>query len=376
VISLQNNWILIRYGEIGLKSDYVRRSFEDRLINNIIKGMESNGIEGKVKRGYGRIFVKTEETKKASAVLERMFGVVSLSPCRKIGSDLEEVVNELSELGKEKVDENDSFAVRVRRTGDHGFSSKDVEEKAGAKILNSTGASVDLDNPDKRIMADIRQGQCYVFTEKIESPGGLPLGTQGKVLSLFKGGCGSFLSTWMMMKRGCSVVILHGKMEPYASDEKFEKSLEELKKWGHGSSIDVLEFDLGSIIFKLSENGETGYTCTLCRRFIHRLASEVAKKIGAEAIIAGDYLDNSFGDMKIHDSVTDIPVIRPLVGMDKSTIMERCDDIAGRFLLKQNECKAKEKCESDVQRETVEELENEIGVENLMDDFLEEVFGK
>lgn len=371
---METDWILIRYGEIGLKSDYVRRSFEDRLINNIESGLNSRGIDGKVKRGYGRIFVSTEKPKEAVEVLGRTFGIVSFSPCKKIDTDFEGIVEELSDLGKGVIDQEQSFAVRVRRTGDHSFSSKDVEEEAGAEILEDKDVEVDLDNPDEKIMADIRQGQCYIFNQKIDGPGGLPLGTQGRVLSLFRGDCSSFLSTWMMMKRGCSVTVLHGQMEPYAKDDMFKKTQEELEKWSHGSSIEVLGFGLGNKIFKFSEEGEKGYSCALCKRFMHRLAEKVAEETGSEAIITGEYLSNNFGDMKLYDSVTDLPIIRPLIGMNKGTIREKCKDIAGEFILKEEECEARDKAASEVKTSRVEELEEEIKIENLVEETVDEVF--
>ncbi len=370
---MEMNWILIRYGEIGLKSDYVRRSFEDRLINNIRNGLETHGIDGKVKRGYGRIFVSTEQTKKATEVLKRTFGIVSFSPCKKLDSGIEDIVECLVDLGKETIKEKDSFAVRVRRTGNHGFSSKDVEERAGAEILEKTGASVDLDNPDKRVMADIRQGQAYIFGEKIQGPAGLPLGTQGRVVSLFNGNCSSFLATWMMMKRGCSVVLLHGTMEPYAPDETYRKALDGIRKWSHGSPIKTMEFDLGRRIFELSEEGERGYTCVLCRRLMHRVASRIAKKTGSDAIITGDKIGNSLGNIGIYDSVAEIPVIRPLIGLDKETVRNRCKDLAGEFILKNEGCEAMDRDSSDVVEEEVVELEEKIDVVGMSNDVLEEV---
>ncbi|MFP4116665.1 MAG: tRNA sulfurtransferase [Candidatus Aenigmatarchaeota archaeon] len=367
------NWILIRYGEIGLKSDYVRRSFEDRLINNIRQGLEERGINGKVQRGYyGRIFISTEEVEKASEVLERTFGVVSFSPCKKISTELEEITDELSRLGQEVLQEGESFAVRARRTGDHSFSSKDVEERAGSKILESKNVEVDLDDPDKKVMADIRQGQSYIFNEKRKGPGGLPIGTQGKVLSLFRGGCSSLLATWMMMKRGCSVTILHGKMEPYSDDENFERSFEVLKNWNHGSSLEVLEFDLGSKIFQFSEEGEKGYNCALCRRFLHRLASKVTEETGCKAIVTGDYINGRFDQFHLYDAVTRTPIIRPLVGMDKEEINKRCGEIAPDTEFR-GSCEAKDKGISEVKQERLEELEKKIDIEKLVEEVGKEV---
>ena len=367
------NWILIRYGEISLKSDYVRRSFEDRLINNIRKGLETRGINGKVERGYGRIFIRTEQTKEAIEVLKRTFGIVSFSPCKKIEASLQEITDNLAELGKENIEEDQSFAVRARRTGNHDFSSKDVEEEAGRNIIEDTGAEVDLDNPDERVMADIRQGQCYIFREKIDGPGGLPLGTQGNVLSLFRGNCSSFLATWMMMKRGCSVTLIHGKMGPYAEEENIEKALEELKKWSHGSPIELLEFNHGDKIFNISESSEKGYVCTLCKRYLYKLASRISERKGCKAIITGDHLYEDMDMMKFEDSAVEIPIIRPLVGMDESKIRSKCEDIAGKSLLKGDKCEAKDRGNSKVNKEKLEEIESRINIKSMVEEGIEEM---
>ncbi len=370
---MEMNWILIRYGEIGLKSDYVRRSFEDRLINNIREGLKDRGIEGEVKRGYGRIFVNAEEVKEASEVLKRTFGVVSFSPCKKIPTDLEEVASELSKLGEEVLEEGESFAVRVRRTGDHSFSSKDVEEKAGSKILESRNVEVDLDSPDKKVMADIRQGQSYIFSEKIDGPGGLPLGTQGKVISLFRGDCSSLLATWMMMKRGCSITVLHGEMEPYSSEKTFTSSLEVLKKWSHGSEIELIEFDLGDKIFRFSEEGEKGYTCALCKRFMQRLASKAARKTNCKAIVTGDYINGRLDDFRLYDSVSSTPLIRPLIGMNKEQINKKCSEIAPGVQF-EDSCEAEDKADAEIRKGKLEELEEKVSMEDLLKQAEKEVF--
>ncbi len=364
------NWILIRYGEIGLKSSYVRRSFENRLMENIRRGLENKGIDGKVQRGYGRIFLNTTETNKASELLKKIFGVVSFSPCVKIEAEFEGIVEKLVELGEEKISEEDSFAVRVRRTGEHGFSSKDIEEEAGRIILEKTNSEVNLDRPDFKIMADVRQGQCYIFGEKTPGPGGLPLGTQGKVVSLITGDCGSFLSTWMMMKRGCSVVVLHGKMDPYG-DIEIDRTIEELGRWSHGSSVDVIDFDHGMNLFNIKEEGERGYTCILCKRLLLRVAERVAEKVDASAIVTGEWMEDNLGEMKFTDSSVEIPVVRPLIGMNRNEVREMCRNIPGDTFPMTKVCEAMETGKFKVEKERLEEIESRLNIDELVEDALE-----
>ncbi|MFB6217351.1 MAG: THUMP domain-containing protein, partial [Candidatus Aenigmatarchaeota archaeon] len=172
-------WILIRYGEIGLKSDWVRREFENRLMKNIREGFKSRDVDGSVERGYGRIFVKTQDIEGASDVLRKTFGIVSFSPCEKLKTDMDGITRRMADISENFIQRDDTFSVRARRTGNHHFSSKDIEESAGSEIIERTDAKVDLDDPDKTIYCEIRQNDTYIFKDKIEGPGGLPLGTQG-----------------------------------------------------------------------------------------------------------------------------------------------------------------------------------------------------
>ncbi len=360
------NWILIRYGEIGLKSSYVRKSFEKRLMENIRRALKSRDIEGEVQRGYGRIFINTKEVEKTSEVLKHTFGVVSFSPSIKIESGLEKIVDKLTSAGKEILNKKKTFGVRARRTGNHAYSSKDVEEEAGRKIIEATGAGVDLDNPDERIMADIRQGQAYIFTDKVDGPGGLPLGTQGKIISLFDGGFKSFLATWLMMKRGCSVVLLCGEMGPYSSNKNTKEAVELLKKWSHGSPIRVLEFNHGKRLFQISEDGERGYNCTLCKRFLYRLADEIAKETKSKAIVTGETINKNFSDFRLWENGINHPVVRPLVGLDENEIRKKCEEVGAKVLIEGKKCEAEDKERTEVDKGRLNDLEGKIGMNNML----------
>ncbi|MFP4045437.1 MAG: tRNA sulfurtransferase [Candidatus Aenigmatarchaeota archaeon] len=361
--------ILIRYGEIGLKSDWVRRSFEDRLMENIRSGLEQRSVEGEVERGYGRVFVHTKEVEAASDVLERVFGIVSLSPAIKIETDLEKMKEVAGDLAEEKIKENETFAVRARRTGQHAFSSKDVEEQVGAEILERMNREVDLDNPDKTIFLEVRQNRCYIFGEKIDGPGGLPLGTQGKVVSLFNGDCNSFLATWLMMKRGCEPILLYGNTSPYREDGgRMEQSLEILKSWSYGADLEVKNFDLGSRIFNFEENTEEKINCLLCKRFLYRVAERLAEDENAKAIIsgeAGNKPDNDFDLYRIQDLAVEMPVIRPLIGFNRKEIRDRCREISEDLEMKKMDCKGKEKNRKSEER--IEEIEKDLGAEEAVE---------
>src|SRR3989344_6107269 len=137
------NLILVRYGEIALKSNYVRRQFENILIHNIRSGLKSIGIDYKIRRDIGRIFIEGYDPK-VEAILKRVFGIVSFSPCLQIDTDLEKIKSESVKIAKKYIRKTDSFAVECRRTGQHGFSSQDIEKEVGAGIVRKIGCKVNL----------------------------------------------------------------------------------------------------------------------------------------------------------------------------------------------------------------------------------------
>ncbi len=214
---------LIRYGEIALKSKQVRPRFERRLADNIRKGFREEGIRAGVDRIFGRLVVDKYNSV-IQSLLKRVFGIVSFSPCWKTGStlkDINKVVGEILPKGSE------SFAIRCNRVGNHDFKSKDIERDIGAFVVDKTGCKVDLTKPDKTIYIDIRNKDAFVYTEVIQGPGGIPVGSQGRVVSLVNDFNG-VIASWMFLKRGCEIVAVC----------KNDKLLKCLKKWSIGAELE------------------------------------------------------------------------------------------------------------------------------------------
>ena len=202
--------ILVRYCEIGLKSDPVRRRFEKQLRKNMIDMLAHDEVEALVRMGNARLFVETEQTEKAILSLRKVFGVASISVAtvtkQSINDIVEQSVAEFSPLLRD----GESFAVRARRDdGFKAYTSMDVQRIVGAAILDANkgrNIKVYLNNPDKTLYIEIRTGRAYIFHSYIECPAGLPLGSQGKVIAVVNDDR-SMVSAWLMMKRGCKVII-------------------------------------------------------------------------------------------------------------------------------------------------------------------------
>jgi len=201
--------ILVRLGELALKSDQVQRKWFRILLENIHTGLKEAGMEYRLEINPNRIFVFTKEIEKAVSVLRKVFGIVSLSVAWQCHSDLAEIRNLSADIAEQvlKLNEKKSFAIRARRAGHHKFSSKLIAEEAGAAVKRITNAAVDLSKPENEIEIECRSRNTYIFTEKISAVGGLPLGTGGKVLALLEKKEDA-LAALMIAKRGCELVLL------------------------------------------------------------------------------------------------------------------------------------------------------------------------
>lgn len=315
---------LLRYGELALKSEPVRRRWEESLVKQL---RTLPGVE-RVRRERGRIWVEGEVPEER---LKKVFGIVSFSPCERCGlSELEERAVEFCR--REGFEEGGTFAVRVRRAGEHPFTSPQKAAELGS-LLQETfrGLGVDLEKPQRELFVEIRGGECFLFSRVVKGAGGIPLGVEGRVVSLFSGGIDSPVATWMMMKRGCEVIPLYLDPSPFASPEareRAEKVVRVLSEYHPGLGLEVREH--GEFLRRVREflwkRGEERYTCLLCKRRMYRVGEEVAKEKGALALVTGESLgqvaSQTLENLRVLDEACSLPVLRPLVGLDKVEIEE------------------------------------------------------
>ena len=195
--------LLVRYGELSLKSPYVRRQLEDRLAANVQDMFAANGVECVVKVARGRVFVHAEDEATALRLLRRVFGIVSVSPAKEASSDLKTLAKEVVEYARGILTSAMSFAIRPRRSGQHPYTSQELARVLGQAVRDAVpGATVDLDAPDREIHVEVRGPRAYVFHEVVGGPGGLPLGSQGTALAVAEDDVG-MAATWLAMRRGC-----------------------------------------------------------------------------------------------------------------------------------------------------------------------------
>jgi thiamine biosynthesis protein ThiI len=232
--------LLVRYGELSLKSPYVRRQLEDRLVANVQAMFAANGAECVVRRERGRLFVHAEDEDAALRLLRRVFGIVSISPAEETSSDLDELTPFFVNHAKGILTPGASFAVRARRSGEHPYTSQELARVLGAAVQRSIpGLAVNLDAPQREIHVEVRGPRAYVFHDVVPGTGGMPLRSQGPVLVLARDDEG-MAATWLMMRRGCGVVVAGGEPQVTAL-RRWDPRLETAAAEGPSDLIRIAE---------------------------------------------------------------------------------------------------------------------------------------
>ena len=324
---MNHDLIIARYGEIGLKSPKIRSRFERKLVKNIKATFECD-----VNRNQGRIYIFPRDFDEGIEKLNRVFGVVSYSPATSTNTDYADIDETLTRYASDLVDEgildeNTKFAIKCRRVGTHDFTSQEMAAHCGGVVRNVVMAPVDLTNPDLTIFVEIRENDAYIYHEKIRGPGGLPLGTQGKVIVLLSSGIDSPVAAYMMMKRGCEVVALHCNNDPFSGPkvtENFNLLVDRLNIYAMGVPIEKRIIDYGEYLSVAKEKAPEKMTCVLCKSGMYRIAEKLAVKLGADAIVdgssVGQVASQTLSNILATRYGVEVPILSPLIGLDKEEI--------------------------------------------------------
>ena len=199
--------MLVRYNELGLKSPRVRKRFQNQMIRNIEDKFLAAGLDCFIEFDWGRIYVQTSNLEKGIRILRSVFGITSISPVMISNDSINSISETVLKLADDLIKRGHSFALRTRRTGQHKYTSIELAEQLGKLILEKNRDKkirVDLTKPDIELFIEVRNKRSYIFSQSFTGPGGLPLGTQGKILGIFSDDH-SYVAAWLMMKRGCRV---------------------------------------------------------------------------------------------------------------------------------------------------------------------------
>ncbi|WP_456418668.1 tRNA uracil 4-sulfurtransferase ThiI [Methanocaldococcus infernus] len=324
--------ILVRYGEIGLKSNVIRKKLEEILRKNIIKSLRRYEIDAEVEILHRRLLVKVnKDEEKALELLGKTPGIVSYSPVYICNLDINEIVSlalqvmrkKLKEIKKEDV----KFAVKTKRSNKKfPYNSVEVNEIVGEKIIEKFNLKVDLEEPDVVLGIEISD-KVYIFTETYKGVGGLPVGSQGRAVCLVSDGIDSPVAAFMMIKRGCRGVILHLKITEEALN-KVRKIVEVLNDYDPELEFVVYDYkkELEEIKERLKSIKKEEYTCIFCKKKMLKIAEKYAKYLNCDAIVTGDNLgqvaSQTLKNLRVISSSIEFPILRPLIGFDKNEIVE------------------------------------------------------
>jgi thiamine biosynthesis protein ThiI len=322
--------ILLRYGEIALKGKN-RAYFVRKLRRNVRDCLKANKLDGKVWQEDQRIFLETDQVESAIEAVQKVFGLVSLSPVSAVPANLDDIVKAgVAMAHRADLDPTRTFRVNARRADkSFPFISPEIEQQVGGAIVQATGARVDLSKSAQvEIGVEVRPEQALLYGETIAGPGGLPLGSQGRVVALLSSGIDSPVASWLMMKRGCAVIPVHFSTSQ-AQTEQVEAIVEALNLHAYGWQIRPIILShqevLGPALARLREMRQERWTCLFCKRAILTRAAEIAQEMDASALVTGDSLgqvaSQTLPNLEVISYGIQKPILRPLIGMDKTEIM-------------------------------------------------------
>jgi thiamine biosynthesis protein ThiI len=318
-------WV-VHYAEIGLKGRN-RPRFEDCLRKNLEYALASLG-KVRAKRLFGRLLLEVPDEVSREEVadrLSRVFGIAYSS----VTTTAPATVEAITELALRFASERSfkTFGIRVRRVDKSlPFRSQDLAISLGDRVREKTGATVDLESPDLWIELHVLHGEALLLHERFPGPGGLPVRSAGRALALISGGIDSPPAAWLAMKRGCQVSFAHFHSAPYtseASQHKVRDVVRELARWQGPSRLWLVPF--AELQQTLVREAPAEPRIILYRRFMLRIAESLAERDGALALVTGESIgqvsSQTLANLDTINRAATLPVLRPLVGSDKSEIV-------------------------------------------------------
>lgn len=325
--------LMVRYGEIALKGKN-RRDFEARLQRNLAAAARPYG--GEISREHARFFVTApgDNLEALANRLARVFGVVSLSPVLECDLNLEEIKDVALALTATCARGQASFAVAARRANKRfPHTSPELNRILGRHLQETyPHLQVDLTNPDFTIFVEIGQRKAHLYGEKLAGPGGLPLGITGRALLLLSGGIDSPVAGWLAMKRGLYIEALHCHSYPLTSSRSREKAVDLARALArYSGKMTLHNVSVTAIQKALRLQCPENLAIILLRRMMLRLAEAACTQRNLEALVTGENLgqvaSQTLESMTVISRVTSLPLLRPLVTMDKHEIVSRASEI-------------------------------------------------
>jgi len=328
--------VLVRHGDVGSKSAKVQSDMERTLRENVERTLDTRGVDASVDARWSRIFVHARDVEAATDAVTDVFGVVSASPAVVVDPTMRGIERALAKTAREHYDSG-AFAVDARRTGSHDFTSQDIGREGGEAVWHAVeddfDPEVDLDDPDITFFVECRDDAAYVFLEKRDGPGGMPLGTQRPVVALVSGGIDSPVAAYEVMKRGAPIVPVYLDLGAYGGPDHEARAVEtvrRLRKYAPGRDLTVRRVPAGDAVDRIVDS--VGKDRMLVyRRLMYRIGEAVARDEGAVGIVTGEALGQKSSQTAANfaavDDATTLPIHRPLFTWDKQDIVAKAREI-------------------------------------------------
>ena len=319
--------VLVHYSEVALKGKN-RSWFVGRLVRHLHGALAGLHVK-EVRTLIGRIEIVLGQDEALPEVLDRLsrvFGVANYSVASHVPRDFEGMADAIVSKLPPK-ESAQSFRVLVRRA-DSKFTvpSPDLARDLGSRVWTARGWKVDLDHADLVIRVEIIPGAAFCYMGREQGPGGLPMGTGGRLVALLSGGIDSPVAAWRMMKRGCNVTLVHFHSAPFLSNtsqEKARRLAEVLTRYQLRTKLYLIAF--GELQRQITLSVQGDLRVIIYRRLMLRIAQRIASHVRARGLVTGDVIgqvaSQTLDNMAVIDQAAQIPVFRPLVAMDKEEII-------------------------------------------------------
>jgi thiamine biosynthesis protein ThiI len=325
--------VVVRYGELGTKGRSVRRRMEEQLRSNVAAALEAAGVAGTVERTDGRLVVHGTDPHAAAAAAS-LPGVVSASPAREVEPAADAIYDAMVDLAAARDGTFDSYAVRASRArDDHPFTSPELEREGGAAVGEAVDAGVDLEAPDVTFEADVRPDTAYVFDERLDGPGGLPVGTQAPLVALVSGGIDSPVAAFEAMRRGSPVIPMYVDLGDFGGVDHRARAVaacERLADRAPNHDLRPYVVDGGGTLASLADRVDRGRMLSV-RRYFFAVAEGIAEREDAAGVVTGEALGQKSSqtarNLQVTSAAVELPVHRPLLSMDKPDITALARDL-------------------------------------------------
>ena len=381
------NILIVKYGEIGVKGKN-RYIFENKLIKNVKNILKPIG-KFNVYKEYGRIYVDLDgyDYEEVVEEVKKVFGIVGVCPAVRAEKDYNLLKELALKMLEEKIEQGyKSFKVDSRR-GDKDFklTSQEMSLDIGGYLVSQVKdkIAVDVRNPEVKIHCELRQNHVMVYSDTIPGYGGLPLGTNGRAMSLLSGGIDSPVASWMVAKRGMELECIHFHSYPFTSEKSQEKVRDLAQILAkHCGRVRLHKVNILEIQKSIGLNCKDEEMTIISRRFMMRIAERVAESRHCDALVTGESIgqvaSQTIQGLTCTNASVKMPVFRPLIAMDKTEIIEVAQKI-GTFetsILPEEDCCtvfSPKKPVTKPKLDRIEKSENKLDVEKLIQDAIDNI---